>query len=352
MRPACLSERVGGAAEASASSDCWIWSRCASACDLRSTPLPWLVRTPASEPAASARDDGDGCGDDPEAMAGALGSKPDRLDRGGRRLANRLHEPVKASSVVGAGGTAGQMALERGALELGDLAVGGKRRLESRPFALDRQTVHVFSRRTRGSMVSAGGGLGFALPALSSRPMRVLVLVATALTLAAAVAGCGSGGSDEKLTEQQYANAVVNRFLRPVSKDLGVLNRLNTADVRYYVVTGNKTTLAILRKHLGDLARCTKKLDAIGVPTEDSEVAPVVDEQLRAACTHYEPLARTILTALPHLSSGRQPEVTRAESSIRAMFGESRAGSMALQKALTAMAASAAFQKAGVRPSG
>lgn len=182
--------------------------------------------------------------------------------------------------------------------------------------------------------------------------MRILVLVATVLTLAAAVAGCGSSGSDEKLTEQQYANRVVNRFLRPVSQDLGVLNRLNTVDVRYYVVTGNKTTLAILRQHLGDLTRCTKKLDAIGTPTEDSEVVAVVDERLRAACRHYEPLARTILVALPHLSSGHQAEVARAENSVRAMYGESRAGSMALQKALTAMSASAAFQRAGIRPSG
>jgi hypothetical protein len=37
------------------------------------------------------------------------------------------------------------MRLERGLLELGDLAVGGERGLKPRTLTLDRQTVHVFS---------------------------------------------------------------------------------------------------------------------------------------------------------------------------------------------------------------
>jgi hypothetical protein len=181
--------------------------------------------------------------------------------------------------------------------------------------------------------------------------VRVTASVFAALALAIALTACGS--SDKKtLTEQQYANAIVNRFLRPVSKDLTVLNRMNTVDVRYYIVTGNPTTLGILRKHFRDLKGCTSKLDAIGEPPSDSDVDVIVDERLRTACAHYERIARTLLTALPHLSSGKQPEVQQAEQTVRAMYGESRAGSMALNKALRAMTASAAFQRAGVRPAG
>jgi hypothetical protein len=183
--------------------------------------------------------------------------------------------------------------------------------------------------------------------------MRIFALVAAVFALAIAVAGCGgSGESKPTLTEQQYAKGVVDRFLRPVSKDLQVLNRLNTVDVRYYIVTGNPTALGIIRKHLRDLSHCTGKLDAIGAPPEDSDVAVLVDQRLRTSCVHYESLSRTILAALPRLSSGRQPEVQKAENTVRATYGESRAGSMALQAALTAMASSPAFQRAGVRPAG
>lgn len=181
--------------------------------------------------------------------------------------------------------------------------------------------------------------------------MRLFALLA-ALTIVVVLTGCGSSDSKQTLTEDQYAKAVVDRFLRPVKKDLEVLQGLNNVQIRYYIVTGNPTTLAILRQHFRDLGRCTKKLDAIGAPPDDSDSAKLVDARLRTACLHYEPLARTALNALPHLSSGNQAEVQKGEQSIRAMYGESRAGSMALQQALEAMATSAAFQRAGLRPSG
>jgi hypothetical protein len=182
--------------------------------------------------------------------------------------------------------------------------------------------------------------------------MRVTASLLAALALALALTACGSGDSKKSLTEQQYASAIVNRFLRPISKDLSVLNKLNTADVRYYIVTGNPTALRILRRSFRDLSRCTKKLDAIGEPPSESDAAVLIDERLRAACSHYERIARTILTALPHLSSGHQREVQQAEQTVRAMYGESRAGSQALNQALQAMAGSAAFRRAGVRPAG
>jgi hypothetical protein len=182
--------------------------------------------------------------------------------------------------------------------------------------------------------------------------VRVTASLLAALALALVLTACGGSDSKQTLTEEQYANAVVNRWIRPVRKDLEIIQRLNNVDVRYYIVTGNPTTLKILRQHFRDLMRCTSKLDAIGSPPEDSDAEVLVDGQLRAACMHYERLARTLLNQLPHLSSGHQREVQHAEQVVRAMYGESRAGSQALNKAYQAMTSSAAFRQAGVQPAG
>jgi hypothetical protein len=183
--------------------------------------------------------------------------------------------------------------------------------------------------------------------------VRRVTIVAAAVFAGLLLAGCGGGSNKSStpgLTAEQYAERVVDRFLRPLNTDLGVLTALNKPDIKLYLLSGQKTTIRILESRLGDLSRCTSRLDAIGPPPSEPATLPRIDTKLREACQHYESVAKTLLRGLPELTSGDPARQRKGQRIFASVFEESKAGSLALQDAVSSMQENGAFLKAGVRP--
>jgi hypothetical protein len=183
----------------------------------------------------------------------------------------------------------------------------------------------------------------------------------TLLVLALLAAGCGSkkeAGTTATVpllpdarTSDEWAQRIVRRFLTPLNKDLQVLNGLNNTQIRIYIASGNKTTLDVIERRMTDLEHCTDKLVTIGPPTTDDEQFQQVDRLFHRACKNYERVAKTVLDALPKLSSGRTDVINVGAKELRQTIPASRAAANDLQKAIKIAQTRPEFRNAGLQRS-
>jgi hypothetical protein len=181
-------------------------------------------------------------------------------------------------------------------------------------------------------------------------PVRALSILAAAAAAAVLLAGCGSSKpAASTLSPQQYAKSVVNQVLRPLTRDLGVLNALNTPDVKLYLLTAQPTTIRILKQRLVDLRACTSRLDRVGAPPPRPPAFPRIDAKLRSACDHYGRVAAKLLDAVTQVGSTDPAVKRKGTAAFSSVFAESKQASLALRDAVTLMQAQPAFRRAGVR---
>ena len=160
--------------------------------------------------------------------------------------------------------------------------------------------------------------------------MRLAALMRTALALGllvtALAAGCGSDDSPAAAkTPREWADRLVNRFLRDIDRDLTVLNRLNNLNARVYLESGQPETVEVLEKRLEDLADCSSKLERVGPPPADAPPRirrPLerVHANLERACPEYERFADLLLDAVPLVASANAEEKAKGH----ALFREAR----------------------------
>jgi hypothetical protein len=182
------------------------------------------------------------------------------------------------------------------------------------------------------------------------------------LLLAGVAAACGEDSKQaatttvvQRLPQAQsageWAQRVVDNFLRPLNKDLTVLNALNVPDIRIYIASANPQTLRILRQRMNHLSECGNALTAIGPPPGDAPEQNPVFTGLNTSCTHYQKVSTTLLKALPLLSSGRADVAKRGQDMMDAVKPDTREAANALVKAICTAQRQGSFQRAGLRPS-
>lgn len=184
-----------------------------------------------------------------------------------------------------------------------------------------------------------------------------LVLCTVCVVLAAT--GCGSSKTQESQpnglprarTADEWAQRVVNRVLRPLNADLVVVNTFETPQVRLYLTTRNEQALRTIHGRLGDLQRCTSKLETIGPPPSGERAMRRVDGYLHRACASYEQVADRLLEATDLLTSNKSDRVTRAEEQLRAATPPSQNAARMLTAGIKIAQTLAPFRRAGLQPS-
>jgi hypothetical protein len=186
----------------------------------------------------------------------------------------------------------------------------------------------------------------------------VVILVA----VAAVLVGCGSSKKADTSatpptvlpaaqTADQWAVRIVSLVLRPLNRDLVVVNGFNDRNIMLYILERNRTTLRIIHARLGDLSRCSQKLVAIGPPPRARrQLAPVASD-LRRACAHWVKMASVLEKATLFLSSGRADVVVAGRKLLRGLRPESKAAGDAFRSFLRGAQRLPEFRRAGLAPS-
>jgi hypothetical protein len=189
--------------------------------------------------------------------------------------------------------------------------------------------------------------------------MRWIVL---ALALAVLAAGCSSSKKTQTSTAppsvlpaaknaNQWAVRIVELVLRPLNRDLVVVNGFNDQNVLLYIINRNKTTLDIIHKRLGDLSRCSQKLVAIGPPPPPRPQLKPVAANLQAACGHWVHMASVLEKATLFISSGRSDVIAQGRKLLAGLRPESQQASEAFSKFLRGAQRLPEFRRAGLQPS-
>jgi hypothetical protein len=188
------------------------------------------------------------------------------------------------------------------------------------------------------------------------RVLLVLLCVAFFLT--------GCGGSKKQTatipvgpvlpaasTPQEWADRIVNIYLRPLNKDLNVLTSFNNPQVRLYIASQNPTTLRIIKNRMNDLMRCSNKLVQIGPPPGNDPKLKTIDEKFHKACDDYEIVAAAVQNATPLLASGRNDVISEGEKRLGAVRDESGRAGNNYAAAVKIAQNLPVFQRAGLKPS-
>jgi len=190
--------------------------------------------------------------------------------------------------------------------------------------------------------------------------MKRIVLL---LCAAAFLAGCGSSNNSstrvasvptvlpQARTPDEWAKRVVDRFLRPLNRDLRIVNGLNNPTVLVYLTNQNPTTVRIARTRLADLAQCTNKLVAIGPPPPGRPALARVNTSFRKACTNYVRLASTLQKATLFLTSGRSDVIARGQKILRSANAPGNAAARDYVAGIKVAQRLPEFRRAGLRPS-
>jgi hypothetical protein len=192
---------------------------------------------------------------------------------------------------------------------------------------------------------------------MGTKPLLLLLLCA-----AVVAGGCGSSNKQSKpppptnvlpsaKTPDEWAARIVNRFLRPLNKDLQVLNGLNSPEIRLYIASQNPTTIRILNQRLRDLQQCSAKLVAIGPPPVGRSALTRVNAHLTRACTDYVHVAQTLLKAVEFLTSGRTDVIRRGEELARSAHAPSGRAANQLIAGIRIAQNLPEFRRAGLKPS-
>jgi hypothetical protein len=187
---------------------------------------------------------------------------------------------------------------------------------------------------------------------------RALLLV----LLAGVLAGCGSSKKNEQptpppvvlsqaQTKDEWARRIVNRLMRPLNKDLQVVNGLSNPTIILFIINQNKTTLTILNQRLGDLAQCSSKLVSIGPPPLGSGPLQRANTKFQAACRDYVQLAQMLQKASLFLSSGRNDVILEGRKLLRSAIPTANAAGSTYCTAIKIVQKQPEFRRAGLRPS-
>ena len=176
-----------------------------------------------------------------------------------------------------------------------------------------------------------------------------------------AVTGCGSKKQASSLpigpvlpaaqSAPEWADRVVNIFLRPLNTDLNVVTNFNNPQIRLFIASQNPTTLRIINKRMNDLKRCSAKLVQIGPPPGNSAKLKTINDDFHKACDDYEVVADTLLKATPLLASGRTDVMARGAKMIRDVRDESGRAANTFAAAVKIAQTLPEFRKAGLKPS-
>jgi hypothetical protein len=188
--------------------------------------------------------------------------------------------------------------------------------------------------------------------------LLVLLLLSSALALTA----CGSSNKSAETstlptvlptatTPNQWAKRVVDMLLRPLNRDLQIVNGFNDPNVIVYIANQNPTTLRIVRNRLGDLSQCSNKLVTIGPPPSFRRPLERVDSQLHKACATYVQLAADLQKATLYLSSGRTDVIARGRKVLRDSRTTNNRAAQQFAGALRSAQALPEFRRAGLQPS-
>jgi hypothetical protein len=189
------------------------------------------------------------------------------------------------------------------------------------------------------------------------RPMRVRLLLVLVCVLA--VAGCSgskhttastTSGVPARVaaTPQIYANRIVNLFLRPMSHDLGVLNELNTPDIKLYIAEGDKETLSVLGKTLTRLKNCARNLDLAGVPPPGHPNLDRIDGRLRVACSDYEKIAIVLEKGVADAAALDPAQKRKGQNEMAKALQPSKQAAIVFGEALELMRNVPQFRRAGL----
>ncbi len=174
---------------------------------------------------------------------------------------------------------------------------------------------------------------------LRPRPLTLATIV-LAVVLALAASGCGSDDKAAKpvvpqaKTEKEWVTRLVDRFLRAMDRDLTVLNGLRTPQAKIYLLSGNETSIRVVRRRMTDLKRCSAKLDRVGTPPGGNPALGSVYRSFRRACPHYERTAKTLLDSLPLLVSADPADRQRGEDLYKSLARPSRLGAQHFSEGL------------------
>ena len=187
---------------------------------------------------------------------------------------------------------------------------------------------------------------------------RAVVLL---LCTAFALAGCGSKKQTSSVpigpvlpaaqTPQEWADRVVNIFLRPLNADLNVLTSFNNPQIQLYIASQNPTTLRIIKNRMNDLLRCSNKLVEIGPPPGSDSKLKSIDAKFHAACDDYEVVADTLQKATPLLASGRSDVMAEGEKRVRTVKPASGRAADNFAAAVKIAQILPEFRRAGLKPS-
>jgi hypothetical protein len=175
------------------------------------------------------------------------------------------------------------------------------------------------------------------------------------------LAGCGSSKKaaspppsptlPNARTPDQWARRIVDLFLRPLNRDLVVLNSYDNPQVRVYIISRNAQTLRIIHQRLGDLRGCTGKLATIGPPPSGEAALARVDRHFKTACKSYEDVAGKLLEATDSLASGDADKTTHGQRLVASARPASRRAADELLAGIKVAQSLPPFRRAGLKPS-
>jgi hypothetical protein len=185
--------------------------------------------------------------------------------------------------------------------------------------------------------------------------------VAALLVAVFLLAGCGSKKSASPTTTEpnvpqaaqtsdQWAQRVVDWFMRPLSADIAVINSFDNPQVRLYVQSGNQQAIETINARMNDLKRCGNHLIRVGPPPGNDRTLTQIDDHLRKACAAYTEVADTLLQATKLLSSsGEQDKV--AQDALKGIGAKTRRAALELTAGIKLAQARGDFRRAGLKPS-
>jgi hypothetical protein len=190
------------------------------------------------------------------------------------------------------------------------------------------------------------------------RTVLALLLLVGALVLTA----CGSSNKSAQTTSlptvlptattpDEWAKRVVNTLLRPLNRDLQVVNGFNDPNVLVYIANQNPTTLRIIKNRLGDLSKCSDKLVTIGPPPQSRKPLRRVNTQLEKACATYVQLAPQLQKATLYIGSGRTDVIARGRKILRDARPLNNTAAEQFAAAIKSAQVLPEFRRAGLQPS-
>jgi uncharacterized lipoprotein YmbA len=190
------------------------------------------------------------------------------------------------------------------------------------------------------------------------RTSLALLLLAAALLMTA----CGSSHKSVETTTlpqvlpaaktpDEWAKRVVDVLLRPLNRDLQIVNGFNDPNVLVYIANQNPTTLRILKNRLADLSKCSTKLVTIGPPPQSRKPLRRVNTQFQKACASYVRLAARLQKATLFISSGRTDVIARGRKVLRDARPLNNTAADQFATAIKLAQVLPEFRRAGLQPS-